>query len=316
MLYFPEGMAGNREENIQALQSITSLKEAMKNQDILEATAVLCDSDHNLIVDLGFTKGIIPREEGAMGIREGTTRDIAIISRVNKPVSFVVTQISEKGIPILSRRKAQELCRQEYIQKLRPGNIVPAITTHLEPFGCFVDVGCGIASLIPIDAISISRISHPRDRFQVGQPIHVVIKSIESDGRICLSHKELLGTWEENADHFEAGETVGGIVRSVEPYGIFVELTPNLAGLAEYKPDVEVGQMASVYIKSLIPEKMKVKLIIVDAFDEVRKPIPMKYYLTSGSITHWQYSPSICPKEISSDFCCESAILDTESLLK
>ena len=315
MNYFPEGMARKTDKNEKALQNVSSLKEAIKTQQILEATAILCDSDHNLIVDLGFSKGIIPRAEGALGIEEGTTRDIAIISRVNKPVCFTVTGFTEDGTPLLSRRKAQQLCRREYIQKLRPGDIIPAVTTHLEPFGCFVDIGCGIASLIPIDAISVSRISHPKDRFQTGQEIHVVIKSIESDGRICLSHKELLGTWEENAANFCAGETVGGIVRSVEPYGIFVELTPNLAGLAEYKPDIHVGQIASVYIKSLIPEKMKVKLILVDAFDEVRKPSPMEYYFTSGVLTHWQYSPDCCDKIISSDFSCESAVLDTQSLL-
>lgn len=63
------------------------------------------------------------------------------------------------------------------------------------------------------------------------------VSSLE-DGRICLSQRELLGTWEENASLFEQGETVAGIVRSVEDYGIFVELTPNLAGLAEFREGV------------------------------------------------------------------------------
>ncbi|MGL0910084.1 hypothetical protein ACSTB0_13670, partial [Faecalibacterium wellingii] len=42
----------------------------------------------------------------------------------------------------------------------------------------------------------------------------------------------LLGTWEENAAGFTVGETVVGIVRSVEEYGTFIEIAPNLAGLA------------------------------------------------------------------------------------
>ena len=56
-----------------------------------------------------------------------------------------------------------------------------------------------------------------------------VVSSLENN-RICLSQRELLGTWEENAALFSQGETVAGVVRSVESYGIFVELTPNLAG--------------------------------------------------------------------------------------
>lgn len=136
----------------------------------------------------------------------------------------------------------------EYISKLTPGDIIDARVTHLEQFGCFVDIGCGIPSLIPIDAISVSRISHPSDRFFTGQYIKAVVKS--NDGsRICLTHKELLGTWEENASLFSSGETVSGIVRSIEDYGIFVELAPNLAGLAEPKENIHAGQSISVYIK-------------------------------------------------------------------
>ena len=69
----------------------------------------MCDSSHNLIVDLAGIKGIIPREEGAIGIKDGSVRDIAVISRVNRPVCFVVTNITEdengKPIVMLSVKK-------------------------------------------------------------------------------------------------------------------------------------------------------------------------------------------------------------------
>ena len=45
--------------------------------------------------------------------------------------------------------------------------------------------------------------------------------------------------------------------------GIFVELRPNLVGLAEYKDGIEYGENVEVYIKKIIPEKKKVKLIII-----------------------------------------------------
>ena len=303
MFYLPEGMLRQRPDNDAILSSRETLKIAAQSERILEATAIRCDENHNLIVSLpNHGVGKIPREEGAIGIREGTTRDIAMISRVNKPVSFVVIGFESYGMPVLSRRRAQELCQKHYLDHLRPGDVIPAIATHLEGYGSFVDIGCGIPSLIPIDAISISRISHPKDRFRSGQQLHVVVKSIEPSGRICLSHKELLGTWNENVIDFHPGETVCGIIRSVEPYGIFVELAPNLAGLAEYKPDVFVGQSASVYIKSLIPEKMKIKLIIVDSFDTQTHEIPLRYYITDGHISRWRYSPENCCKTIESRF--------------
>ncbi len=292
--YLPEGYLPVQGA---ACRNLAAAREAMQAGRPLEARAVVCDSAHNLIVDLGCMKGIIPREECALGIREGETRDIAILSKVNKPVCFVITTIKsdEKFRPyaVLSRRAVQQECQEKYISALRPGDVIKGKVTHLEPFGCFVDIGCGIVSLLPIDAISVSRISHPRDRFAIGQNILAVVRSIAEDGKICLSHKELLGTWEENAAAFSSGETVAGIIRSVENYGVFVELTPNLAGLAEPKPDVRAGQQASVYIKSLIPEKMKVKLIIVDAFDAPETARrDFSYFIEEGRIDRFRYSPA------------------------
>ena len=211
MQYLPEGSRIHTIENQHALSSIAAMEQAMAAGAILEAKAILCDSNHNLIVQLPCMRGIIPREEGAMGIAEGTTRDIALIARAGKPVCFRILRMEtdENGNPtaLLSRRLVQEACWAQYLSQCRPGDIIPAVVTHLERFGAFVDIGCGIPSLIPIDRISVSRISHPRDRFSVGQSIHVVIRQTE-ENRVHLTHRELLGTWEENAAQFSAGQTL------------------------------------------------------------------------------------------------------------
>lgn len=303
--FLPEGCLIEEDTNLNYMQSITSLTEAYREQRILEARATVCDSNHNLTVDLGPIKGIIPRKEGAIGIKEGKVRDIAVISRVNRPVSFVITGFdhdsSGQTVALLSREKAQRRCMQDFISTLSCGDVVDARITHLETFGAFADIGCGIVALMPIDTISVSRIEHPRERFEVGMNIKAVIKSIEN-GRISLSHKELLGTWQENADNFSPGETVAGVVRSVENYGVFVELTPNLAGLAECKDGIKVGQQASVYIKSIIPQKMKIKLIIVDTFEENYPPAQPRYFYTGNHIEEFQYSPENSEKYVATRF--------------
>ncbi len=303
--FLPEGSLLESTQNTNALRSEASLREAMLNGQRLEARVRVCDGAHNLHVDLPCMRGLIPRAEGALGICEGTTRDIALISRVNKPVCFSVMRIErdESGMPIaiLSRRMQQEQCRDGYIRQLRAGDVIPARVTHLAPFGCFVDIGCGVPSLIPIDAISVSRISHPADRFRIGQEIKVVVKGFEN-GRVLLTHKELLGTWEENAACFQAGETVAGIIRSVEDYGIFVELSPNLAGLADLRSGIRVGQHASVYIKNIVPERMKIKLAIVDVFDESCAPPQMRYFYEGGHMDSWTYTPPLAKRKIVTEF--------------
>ena len=125
-----------------------------------------------------------------------------------------------------------------------------------------------------------------------------MVKSIDREsGRIYVSLREMLGTWEENAGLFEAGQTVTGIIRSVESYGIFIELMPNLAGLAELRPDardVEVGDTAAVFIKSIIPERMKIKLILIDTHQNIGELSPPRYFVDCENvprIDRWRYSP-------------------------
>lgn len=303
--YLPEGKLILTRKNREIISSEQLLREAIEQKTILEARASLCDQEHNLSVDLGCMKGIIPREEGALGIRDGSVRDIAVISRVNRPVCFTVSEIirSENGekTAVLSRENAQRICLEHYISALRRGDVIDARITHLENFGAFADIGCGIAALLPIDSISVSRIEHPRERFYTGMDIKAVVKSIEN-GRISLSHKELLGTWEENAAAFSAGETVTGIIRSVENYGAFVELAPNLAGLAESKENLCAGMQASVYIKSILPDKMKIKLIIIDTFEYKYNPQKPKYFYTDSHMSRFLYSPAGCKKLVETVF--------------
>ncbi len=304
--FYPEGKLYNTQENKRYMLSPATLLDAQIRGVVLEAPVIMCDTDHNLIVNLGCMKGVIPRREGAIGIESGATRDIALISRVGKPVCFIITEIKsdEDGelYALLSRKKAQTLCKSYIESEYKIGQVIDTVVTHLESFGAFCDIGCGNIALLPIDAISVSRISHPKDRFYVGDNIKAVIKSIADDGKITLSHKELLGTWEENAREFSPGQTVTGVIRSVEDYGIFVEITPNLAGLAEPRENVRVGQQASVFIKSILKDKMKIKLIIIDSFESSYIP-KIKYYSTDDIISEWEYSPKDCRKQITTKFC-------------
>ena len=81
-----------------------------------------------------------------------------------------------------------------------------------------------------------------------------------------------------------------GIVRSVEEYGTFIEIAPNLAGLAESCPDLRPGQAVSVYIKNILPEKMKIKLVIVNHALSQSHRFELRYFITEGHLDHWLYS--------------------------
>lgn len=296
--YYPEGMFP---QELQA-QTMTRdmLKKAYLEGTILEATARCATASHHLLVDLGQVTGFIPKNETAIGIEDGSVRDIAILSRVGKPICFKITSIDglydDRPRITLSRRMAQEEALDYLLHQVRDGTVLPGVVTHLDRFGAFCDIGCGNVSLLSIENISVSRITHSRDRFQEGQRIYVAIASRDlSLRRINLTHKELLGTWQENAEKFSVGETVVGIVRSVKDYGVFIELSPNLSGLAEYRDDLYPGDRVSVYIKAILPERQKVKLIVIKLLPHSQSPVPLSYYQTSGNISCWDYDGLLCP---------------------
>ncbi len=313
--YLPEGSLLHQPENVEYISSLSGLERALVEGKILESTVMLCDSEMRLHVELGTMRGIMEHNETVYCRSGETIKDIAVITRVGKPIAFKVTGFRREGgevVAILSRRAAQEECQKNMIFSLRSGDIIPAKVTHLENFGAFLDIGCGLSSLLSVDNISISRISHPRDRLCVGEEIYVVVKGRDEQGeRLFVSMKELLGTWEENASLFEVGQTVSGIVRSVEDYGVFVELAPNLAGLAEIRENTrdaeiaKVGSRTAVYIKSILPDRMKIKLILIDSYSGAQAERKNNYFIDCSKTTHlsrWQYSPKGSQKLIETVF--------------
>jgi len=307
--FLPEGELRFTQENRAAMESRESFEAAAQRGEILEAPCVLCDCQTmELTLELpDGMRGIIPRGEAVYTPDGEEPRDIAVITRVGRPVQFRVTGFRDtpRGrVALCSRREVQREARERWISALTPGDLIPARVTHLEPFGAFCDVGAGTVALLPVDRVSVSRVSHPADRFRVGERIRAAVLSLTEEGRIYLTHRELLGTWEENAAPFSAGQTVRGIVRSAEDYGVFVELTPNLAGLAEASAEALPGHRCSVYIKSILPERMKIKLVLI----EVGEPAgvsPGRYaenMLARKHIDRWLYSPEGCGKVVETVF--------------
>ena len=264
--FIPEGW----DEKAKAF-SLDELNIASINGSIMQAKVKKCDSNYNLYLDLGNNiTGIIPREEvEAVNIDEtGFPKPNICTSKIDKFVQFKVKDTSKKESIILSRKAVGKEAMNWMRNDLKEGMRVYGIVKNIRPYGAFVEIGGGIVGLVHIEDISVARIKSPFERFKIGQKINIMIKSIDrKTNRVILSYKEMYGTWEENIADLNEGMTVKAIARETEKSknGIFVELKPNLIGMAEYKENIEYGQEVEVYIKKIIPEKKKVKLIIIDS---------------------------------------------------
>lgn len=268
------------------------LRRGLQTGEIFRAMCVKCDEFHHLHVDLGPIRGIIPREEAVLGLLEGRVREISVLSRVGKPVSFRVLDFDREGRAILSRRSAQLEARNYFLNTLRPGDVIPAMVQTAADFGVFCDIGCGFTALMPIARCCISRLQSTGELYRPGQLIHTAILAIDdTEGLVHLTGRELLGTWEENAAGYRPGETVTGTVRSIMPYGAFVELKPNLSGLADAHTDLHPGDRVSVHIRSILPQKRKIKLNVLEVLPPLPRKSPPEFYITQGHLDRWEYYP-------------------------
>lgn len=279
-----------------AAYTLPDLKDALERGALLEGAVQRCDTSYTLHIPLGSVQGRILRAEATAPWINGAERDIAVLSRVGKPACFKVQSLGsdEKGAPValLSRKAAQEEAMAHFLEHLEPGMVLVCRVVRLEPYGAFLDIGCGIIAILPIEQISISRIAHPNVRFREGQRILAAVLSFDRERRrITMTHRELLGTWMENASRFVPGETVRGVVRSIKEYGSFIELAPNLSGLSDVREGLSPGDGVSVYIKSIRPERMKIKLHVIEKLPPPEEPEPLRYQITDGRLDHWVYSP-------------------------
>lgn len=246
-----------------------NLSNYIQTNETLQGLVKKCDDNYNLYIQFenGLT-GIMPRQEvEAINIgEEGLPKTNLCTGKVHKFVQFKIKEAKDQNNVVISRREVQEEALEWVKQDLKEGTKVTGIVKSIKPYGAFVEIGGGIVGLVYIEDLSVARIKTPYERLKIGQKVEVMVKSVERNtGKVILSYKETLGTWEENAEKFMTGTKAKGIVRETEKNknGIFIELTPNLVGMAEYKEDLEYGQPVDVYIKKIDYQRKKIKLLIV-----------------------------------------------------
>lgn len=289
MVYWPEGRRLGSGENREACACFAGLADARARALVLEGVALGGAPGQGMSVALGRFVGFIPWGELALGGETENRR--ALSARMGKPVSVVVTALEGSSRPLLSRKKAQEKAQAHFLQT-EPGTVLPATVTHLPAFGAFVDLGCGVSSLVGIRDCSVSRVCHPACRFSLGQEIFVLLTGSDPEtGRVFLSHKELLGTWQENAARFSPGQVTTGVVRGVQPYGTFIELAPNLTGLTEQTTGLRENDRVRVRLHTIQPKTRKLKLSVLSVEPQTETtPPPLPYFITDGRLAQWEYT--------------------------
>lgn len=249
--------------------SLEQLEQIKKDQQVVDIYITDIDESLNMIGIIGKDiKAIIPREESSSIVGDdGLVEEKHIINKKGKILHVCIKEIinNNDNIELIVSKKILELkVRKWMYMHLKPGMKLKGVVVSTNDYAAFVDVGGGVTGILKLENISDIVLQKASDVLRIGQRIEVIVKKFDRDtGRIELTYKEILGSFDDNISKFNEGDIVDGIVRNRIKSGIFVEIAPNVVGLAEHINGIEYGQKVLVSIKRIIPEKKKVKLIII-----------------------------------------------------
>ncbi|MFH1569278.1 MAG: S1 RNA-binding domain-containing protein [Gemmatimonadota bacterium] len=190
-------------------------------------------------------------------------------------LTFRILRFRDRGRNIvLSRRAILEEERDKAAttvrERLVKGARLEGTVTRLESFGAFVDLGSGVEGLVHVSELRHERVEHPKEVVEIGARVEVVILGVKNLGnrrkeRISLSIKALdRDPWDEVRAQFKPGTVCEGRVESLEDYGAFVELAPNVRGMVHISEMAErrIGHPREVMS---VGDLVKVAVMEVDA---------------------------------------------------
>lgn len=260
----------NVRKNKKKEYTIKELEKMKDTAQVIDMYIEDIDENFNMLGIIGNNiKATIPRQEASSIVGDdGLVEERHIINKKNKVIPVCIKEIIKNNDDtfelIMSKRMLEIKVRKWMYMHLKPGMKLKGVVVSTTEYAAFIDIGGGVTGILKVQDMSDSKLQNASDMFRVSQRIEVVVKKYDRDtGRIELSYKELLGSFEENIKKYHEGDIVDGIVRNRIKTGIFVELQPNLVGLAEHINGIEYGQKVLVSIKKIIPEKKKIKLIII-----------------------------------------------------
>ncbi|MFH0829407.1 MAG: S1 RNA-binding domain-containing protein [Candidatus Kerfeldbacteria bacterium] len=213
------------------------LQDVMNKKEVVEVPII--DANRGgLIVRVHRIEGFLPvsqlTTEHYPRVEGGDKQKILELLQalVGKTLKVKIIDINERESKlIVSEKAAWEEQQQDIISHYRVGDVVDGQITGIVNFGCFVEFGDKLEGLVHISELAWQRIEDPRTIVRVGDPIKVMIIGIEGT-KISLSRKRLLDNpWKLAAKKYTVGEVVEGKIIKLNPFGVFVELDPDIHGL-------------------------------------------------------------------------------------
>ena len=164
-----------------------------------------------------------------------------------------------------------------------PGKRIRGKVMSITDYGAFVELEPGVEGLIHVSEMSwTKKVKHPSKVLEIGQEVECQVLEVDSKSkRISLGLKQLEpDPWSIFVEKYHPGDKIGGKVRSITDYGVFIGIEEGVDGMV-HKSDLswtaKVNNPADLFHKgddveaiilSINHDEKKVSLGIKQLFDD------------------------------------------------
>lgn len=219
-------------------KSWEALHGLMRSGETIQAEVVEANKG-GLIVRVGTTMGFLPVSQLSQDhyprVQGGDK--VKILEKLKSfigqalPVKVIDANPREEKL-IVSEKKIEEDQQLERVNTHRVGEVVEGPITAIADFGAFLQFSDGLTGLIHISELAWQRVENPAEVVKVGDTVKAEIININGS-KVFLSMKRLTpDPWKSVEDRYKVGQKVKGKIRKISSFGLFVELDPEIHGLA------------------------------------------------------------------------------------
>ncbi|OPX29034.1 MAG: hypothetical protein B1H06_02155 [Candidatus Cloacimonas sp. 4484_143] len=280
-------------------EKLTELKKVIVQDAELDGE-VRNITDYGAFIDLGGIDGLLHITDMSWG----HIKHPSDMLNIGDKVKVKVLNFNEEENKVSLGLKQLVPHPWENIELKYPeGSIVSGKVVNITNYGVFVELESGVEGLVHISEMSwTKKIKHPKQILKLGDSIKaIVLSTSKEEKRISLGIKQMEpNPWLTIEERYPLDSVLKGTVKSITPFGVFVEIEENIEGLIHisdiswtkriYHPKEVYKKGQEVEVKVLSIDKtlhriaLGVKQLAVDPWDNLDEKLPINTELKANIV--------------------------------
>lgn len=279
----PEGTIQLSRKNVETLLHEREILATLQPGDVVAGTLTQ-NSKNGWIVDINGLKAFLPSSQEFLVIpKEGAE------ALLGTAIEAEIDSIENNSVALTRKAFASQIKRAtkaNFIAQLQVADIVPGTVKNLTDFGVFIQIAPGIIGFCHISDIG-------KQQLEPGQQVKCRILKIDREkNRISLGLKQVTEpTWNEIISKYNIDDKVVATVKSIVPYGAFLEIEQGISGLVHVsdlswsdhikhpKEVLKEGEKVEVIILSIDPDKQHLSLGLKQVSADPWEAVTDKYFI-------------------------------------